>query len=144
MKKCNKCGEQKDLSEFRSRSISKDKKQSWCKKCADESKKIWYIKNKIKYRKLALIWIKKRKIEVRKFLLEYLKHNPCIDCKKIFPPECMDFDHIKDKKCNISTMMSNSIEQIKKEIEKCEVRCANCHRIKTARQLNWYKDHLVK
>jgi hypothetical protein len=32
-----------------------------------------------------------------------------------------------------------SIAKIKEEIEKCEVRCANCHRKVTAQRGNWYR-----
>jgi hypothetical protein len=31
------------------------------------------------------------------------------------------------------------LNQVKNEIEKCDVRCANCHRRKTAKDFNWYK-----
>ena len=31
-------------------------------------------------------------------------------------------------------------DSIKKEIDKCEVRCRNCHRLKTFKQFNWHKD----
>jgi hypothetical protein len=31
------------------------------------------------------------------------------------------------------------VDKIKFEIEKCEVRCSNCHKIKTVKQQLWYK-----
>lgn len=48
---------------------------------------------------------------------------------------------MRDTKLNsISRMLTTGYcwETIKKEIDKCEVRCGNCHRIKTANQFNWY------
>lgn len=41
---------------------------------------------------------------------------------------------------NVSLMVADgySWENILKEIEKCQVLCANCHRIKTARDYKWY------
>lgn len=49
----------------------------------------------------------------------------------------LDFDHLRDKKYNISRMIHDgfSWRQIKKEIEKCEIVCANCHRIRTYQRL---------
>ncbi len=70
------------------------------------------------------------------FLKAYFKKNPCKDCgeSNII---VLDFDHVnpKLKKFNVSTMIIHdmSMEKIQKEIDKCEVRCSNCHRIKTAR-----------
>lgn len=46
----------------------------------------------------------------------------------------MDFDHVRGiKKYNIAHMvkLAYSIEAIKKELEKCELVCSNCHRIRT-------------
>lgn len=43
-----------------------------------------------------------------------------------------------DNVSNISRMGS-SAKKIIAEIEKCEIRCANCHRRKTAKQLGWYR-----
>lgn len=77
------------------------------------------------------------RVAVRKMITE-LKSKPCADCRKKYPPYCMDFDHIKKgKKFNISEAARNnySITTIKAEIDKCEVVCSNCHRIRTHARL---------
>ena len=53
----------------------------------------------------------------------------------------LDFDHRSDKRFSISTMFKNchSVEQLRKEIAKCDVRCANCHRKKTALERGYWK-----
>lgn len=91
-----------------------------------------YKRNKKIYKNRAYLF---RKLSVKRnkgFVSEYLKSHPCVDCGN---PNIivLDFDHIRGKERNVSDMVrgSMSIENIKKEIEKCEVRCANCHRIAT-------------
>lgn len=62
------------------------------------------------------------------------KNRPCADCGNTFHPVAMDFDHVRGEKYSeISTMLrqSASIERIQAEIDKCEVVCAVCHRIRT-------------
>jgi hypothetical protein len=56
----------------------------------------------------------------------------CVDCG-VCNHIVLDFDHLKDKKYNISRMIHDGFSwaAIKKEISKCEVVCANCHRIRT-------------
>ena len=67
--------------------------------------------------------------------LEYireLKNNtPCKDCNKKFPYYIMHFDHLKDKKFNIALNYHKSLEELKNEIAKCELVCANCHAERT-------------
>jgi hypothetical protein len=57
-------------------------------------------------------------------------------------PAVLDFDHLRDKKYSLTDMIRKGygLPSIKKEIEKCVIRCANCHRIKTSIEQNWYKD----
>jgi hypothetical protein len=46
----------------------------------------------------------------------------------------LDFDHVRGKKeGNVGRMIKEgaSFFKIREEVRKCEVRCANCHRIKT-------------
>ena len=55
-------------------------------------------------------------------------------------PVVLQFDHvIGQKRMAISTMLSSglAIATIRNEIKKCEVRCANCHLRKTARERDY-------
>jgi hypothetical protein len=71
----------------------------------------------------------------RSALLAELKSKPCLDCGGKFPPECMDFDHVRgEKRDNLSSIRDLSVPNIMEEIEKCEVVCANCHRVRTQRR----------
>ena len=64
-----------------------------------------------------------------------LKEAPCMDCGHRFHPCAMDFDHKPGsiKGANISTMVGAqySLEDILEEIQKCDLVCSNCHRVRT-------------
>tara|TARA_B100000780_G_scaffold279102_1_gene255585 strand:- start:656 stop:1132 length:477 start_codon:yes stop_codon:yes gene_type:complete len=69
----------------------------------------------------------------REYIKQHKRENPCIDCgeKNIVLLEC---DHVRgDKFKCVSDMVKGaySLASIKKEVEKCDVRCANCHRLIT-------------
>ena len=82
--------------------------------------------NELKYER------KRRKIN--RHLVDSLKSKPCTDCKGVFPPECMDFDHIRDKLFEVSRLKHQSADRLLAEIAKCELVCANCHRIRTKKR----------
>ena len=66
-----------------------------------------------------------------------LKDKPCTDCGIKYPPECMDWDHVKGKKLfSIAKGIVRAKEKTLAEIAKCELVCANCHRIRTKRRKN--------
>jgi hypothetical protein len=70
----------------------------------------------------------------REFVQTYKANKPCLDCLQVFPPYCLDFDHVRGKKDrDISTLVhqGRNILRIQHEIEKCDLVCANCHRIRT-------------
>jgi ribosomal protein L32 len=59
----------------------------------------------------------------------------CIDCGYAAHAEALQFDHTgDDKKGNVSDLIRSdySWTTIVNEINKCEVRCANCHAVKTS------------
>lgn len=141
MKLCLKCREEKEEKEFNRNKDKKDGLQNWCKICTRENSTKYYRENTESYRAK----IEERKLRIRTenrgLILEYLKTHPCVDCG-FKRPSALDFDHVRgEKKKNVSQMVTDGNtrwDDILLEIEKCEVRCANCHRIKTARQFNWY------
>ena len=98
--------------------------------------KAWYEANKDKSKSAAKAHAVRVKA-VRRLLLAEAKRRPCMDCGGVFPTECMDFDHVRgSKRCNVSAMLQHSVESVLEEISKCEVVCANCHRIRTHRRLH--------
>lgn len=75
----------------------------------------------------------------RKFIVDYLKQHPCIDCGET-DIEVLQFDHRdqSSKVKEVSRLLQSSQRRILEEIEKCDVRCANCHLKRTRRQLGWW------
>jgi len=64
-----------------------------------------------------------------------LKDKPCKDCHRRFPSECMDWDHVRgQKKGRVSAMVNLSRARLLREIKKCDLICANCHRMRTKKR----------
>lgn len=116
-KKCSKCG-----------TLHSRKGSYYCKDCHNEHQKEWNKKNPYSQRK----WIIQRRADIRK-LIEKAKAVPCADCGIEYPSCVMDFDHQKDKEFLLSVAANKNmaIKRVLDEIAKCEVVCANCHRIRT-------------
>jgi hypothetical protein len=74
----------------------------------------------------------------REFLATYLSSHPCVDCGES-DPVVLEFDHQSDKTDSLSRMVRNNVTlaRLQEEINKCDVRCANCHKRRTARQFGW-------
>lgn len=123
MKTCSKCKCEKELNEFPFNRTTKDGREYSCKSCQNEYTKVHYKKNKKQY----LTRNERRRKEAREYVLTVKKNNKC----KLCPEDrwwVLDFHHVVDKKEEISNLLSHGIEIIKKEIEKCDILCVNCHR----------------
>lgn len=72
----------------------------------------------------------------RRKLINELKNRPCLDCGGWFECYAMDFDHRPGeiKSFHISDNANHRMEILLDEIKKCDVVCANCHRIRTVRR----------
>ena len=59
----------------------------------------------------------------------------CVDCGYAEHAQALQFDHTEDnKKASVSNLIRSdySWKTILEEINKCEIRCANCHAVMTA------------
>lgn len=94
--------------------------------------KEWRAKNKTRERELVNARRRKHCAALKIYLRE-VKNKPCADCGQSYPYYVMDFDHRKDKKFLISQAVRHgvSFNVLKEEIAKCDLVCANCHRIRT-------------
>jgi hypothetical protein len=145
MKTCTRCKQLKPKNAFNWKQ-KHIKRASHCRVCTKEQVKSHYNNNTEYYVKKA----KKSNAKIRKkhqeFLATFLKDNPCIDCGEN-DLLVLELDHREpSKKVNaISLMMRQmvSLKKLEQELDKCDVRCANCHRRKTALEINsWRLMHL--
>jgi hypothetical protein len=142
MKTCSRCKEAKNESDFQRNHATADGLQDQCKSCRKETDRRIYLKRseekKAQYREANLRTIERN----TRLLYEYLLEHPCVDCGAS-DPVVLEFDHVTgDKRNSIANYVRSgrSWNRIFSEVQKCEVRCANCHRRVTARRNgNWKK-----
>jgi hypothetical protein len=87
------------------------------------------IKQRKAYQKVSY-----KKIKEKIFAL--LVERPCVDCGET-DPIVLEFDHVTGKKDRSITKLvsdKSSWKKIQDEIDKCEVRCRNCHRKRHAEE----------
>lgn len=104
-----------------------------------------YEKNKQVYIERAKKFTKLQRIKLRNLIWEYLLQHPCLDCQET-DPVVLQFDHQRDKKFHICDGIRRGLSNktMLEEIAKCEIRCANCHAKKTAKEYGWWKNKLVE
>ena len=136
-KVCAMCKVEKGLEEFSNKlsRSGKAQKQPYCKPCNREYHKQHYQNNKKEYLQKNKNYAKENKQR----LLQYLRQHDCKDCGtkdyRVF-----EFDHLRDKKFGISTKIKSLCwETLLTEIEKCEIVCCNCHRIRTLTRSKSYR-----
>ena len=70
-------------------------------------------------------------------LLDAIRDVACMDCGRWFPPCAMDFDHrdASTKRSGVTRMIGRAgTSRILEEVAKCDIVCANCHRLRTFRR----------
>lgn len=124
---CSKCFRDKPLSEFNKALDTKRRYQRWCRKCSRAYERQWRQNNRPLLRANA----KKARDKVSEYIRKLKTSSPCTDCGVSYPYYVMDFDHLGDKKFSIAHRGNKGINRLNTEIAKCELVCANCHRVRT-------------
>lgn len=129
---CSNCGKE---GEFYKRPNGKE--YYHCKLCQNAYTRNHYRSNKKQY----LDRNNQYKASIQGHVVDYLRSHPCVDCGEA-DLAVLDFDHVRGKKSrNICDMIKSRCGwlAIRREILKCDVRCANCHRRKTYGHLSKYQ-----
>jgi hypothetical protein len=140
-KHCSGCDQDLDVNNFSWNNKAKGIHQRWCKECLRQANKVHYQNNSQIYKNRATERNTRVIAKNRQRIHDYLTAHPCIDCGNT-DVRCLEFDHVRSsKKASISKLLVSATpwEIIEAEIEKCEVRCANCHRIKTSERFGWWR-----
>ena len=137
-KTCPMCDFPKPTDEFRPSRNRKDGIAAYCRECDKKRQSEWYRKHKERLRPQRDDFAKRLRLENTKLLIEYLKQHPCVECGEV-DPVVLDFDHRENKRLNISDMVRGkySWASILEEIDKCDVRCVKCHRLRHAEEDRW-------
>lgn len=161
MKQCTLCNEIKDVSCFATNKRYKNNLNSRCRMCMALKLKEWRAINPEKryrqqnreynrehkdknkeynkqyghdHRQVRCENVKAKRAKIRNIVSE-LKSKPCTDCNISYPPYVMDFDHRPgvQKIESIAECVKRCwpLSRLLKEIAKCDLVCANCHRERT-------------
>jgi hypothetical protein len=138
---CARCQVAKPLADFPIKNAAKGWLQSYCRPCASERGKEHYRKNVAAYVARSKARAAIDRPRNRRFVAEYLLTHPCVDCGES-DPVVLEFDHRDPttKRADVGRLIHTSaVSTVRTEIEKCDVRCGNCHRIRTAAQFGSYR-----
>ena len=125
---CSRCLMNKPISEYNFRYRAAGVRHSYCKSCGKVLTHSHYVRNKRQY-----LDRNARTFAGRRAFLRQMKSRPCADCGIQYPYYVMDFDHREglQKNFSLSRVEGVTLRTIQREIEKCDVVCANCHRERT-------------
>ena len=137
-KRCCTCKLDVPLTEFNRRASAPDGLQARCRSCC----RAWYEANRTAHLARMYEHTKAQRVRHAARMAAYLADRECVDCGER-DIRCLEFDHrdrsTKTKAVALLVRDGVSWAVILAEIEKCDVRCANCHSRKTAAENNSWR-----
>jgi len=128
-RRCIDCLQIKEATAFRWKNKALGLRVCRCNSCDSNWRADLYDNGKVPF-----LENNKRNYYKLRALLDSNKEAPCVDCGKLYPPYVMDFDHRdpRTKVDKVSSMVYRGSKMLLlAEIAKCDLVCANCHRIRT-------------
>jgi hypothetical protein len=138
MRLCRPCGTSQDESEFGVRDKRTGRVHSVCRECRRGYSRRYHGKDVGAFNERRRARVARYRARNQAFVAAYLREHPCADCG-VVDLIVLEFDHVRGaKRCSVSDLIRSGarIELLRAEIDKCVVRCANCHRRRTA-QVFW-------
>lgn len=130
-KRCTTCHVVRPSTDFNVRRNAPDGRQPRCRECAAA----WYVTNRAAHKAKVLARNNRVRAENQALLIAYLLEHPCVDCGEQ-DVRVLEFDHLDpaQKRGTVTRLLGSGFgwDRIEEEIRRCSVRCANCHRRRTA------------
>jgi hypothetical protein len=137
-KRCPKCELELPWERFNKRSNGRC--YAYCKACQSVYSRNHYVKDTSPYKRRSYEQNRRYMNRNRSFAVEYLRSHPCVDCGE-GDPIVLEFDHVepehKERAVSDLIRCGYSLDRVKREISRCDVRCIHCHRRRTAKQFAW-------
>src|SRR5512143_2207441 len=97
MKRCARCGQEKDESEFNWRWEERGVLQSVCRDCSHAQSHAHYESHKESVKAKAAEIKRRAREEAERYVYEYLSYAKCVDCGE-YDFAVLTFDHVRGKK----------------------------------------------
>lgn len=118
-------------------------KRRQCRECINKYAREYFRRNPSKFVQKSRISKTRQRDRLRRLVLEVKTGRACLDCQIILPHYVLDFDHRDGtvKMGNIADLVGKGVTDkvLLDEIAKCDVVCANCHRVRTYNRNNHYQ-----
>lgn len=121
--------------------------QAQCRECYAAYQRSYYRRRvardpeyKARQQRLRRARRDRLKRDNREQLWAFLQTHPCVDCGET-DPVVLEFDHADPGEKSFAVgdgIFWKPWEEVVLELSKCDVRCANCHRRRTAKQRGFY------
>jgi hypothetical protein len=126
-KVCSACKRKRKLKHFNYSNRKAGRLQAYCRPCQNKQSRQHYRDNPEQYKARNRAAKKRNRLVMK----AHFQSHPCVDCG-MSDIRVLDFDHRRNKKFNVCEQAHNGIavKRLKEEIDKCDVRCRNCHAIR--------------
>ena len=141
MKQCSICMTFLPLREFAIHKRGSRRRRGFCYECQRSYHREIYRSDPGRYKDTRAQRRRLLRASHRARIIEYLRCHPCVDCGEA-DINVLEFDHVYGpKSANLSDLMRGTVawRRIEIELAKCQVRCANCHRRRTAAAFGWFR-----